>query len=87
MKNNEWIVKGYHTGPNSKGKDIFTKEGQYVADAIKLAKSAMQAGCDEILILKRGRRDGIQPTSRSDYYASFDRSRDRVDDVPGSTGD
>jgi hypothetical protein len=59
-----WLIKGYHTGPNSKQKGIFTKQGQYMADALDLAREAVQAGCDEVIILKRG---GRSPGRRSDY--------------------
>jgi hypothetical protein len=60
-----WLVKGYHTGPNSKQKGIFTKKGQYVVDALDLAREAVQAGCDEVIILKRGGRSA--GVSRGDY--------------------
>jgi hypothetical protein len=60
-----WLVKGYHTGPNSKQKGIFTKRGQYMADALDLAREAVQAGCEEVIMLKRGGRSAGRP---NDYH-------------------
>ena len=55
-----WVIKGYHTGPNTKDRGVVTREGQYLADVLDMAKQVIQAGCNEVIIIKKGARSNVE---------------------------
>ena len=62
-----WLVRGTGKRPDNHEAMVFEREGQYIPDAERLLKEAIRAGCTEIFIIKKGKRNGKEIKDRSDY--------------------